>query len=82
MKQSKDKFSTQSEIYKKYRPVYPQELYDVILKATKGRGACWDCATGNGQVANELSKHFDVVFATDLSENQIKQAEQNKDPKR
>ncbi len=76
MKQSKDKFSAQAAIYKKYRPVYPKGLYDVILNTTKGRGVCWDCATGNGQVANVLSDHFDAVFATDLSENQIKQAPQ------
>lgn len=74
MKETKDKFSTQAETYKKFRPVYPERLYEVILKETLNRGVCWDCATGNGQVANVLSKHFNTVYATDLSEQQIKYA--------
>lgn len=76
MKQSKDKFSSQAEIYKKHRPVYPQALYDIVLNATKGRSVAWDCATGNGQVASVLANYFDTVYATDLSENQLKQAPQ------
>ncbi len=76
MKETKDKFSIQAETYKKFRPVYPDKLYDIILKVTKNRDVCWDCATGNGQVANVLSKHFKTVFATDLSEQQIQQATQ------
>jgi ubiquinone/menaquinone biosynthesis C-methylase UbiE len=76
MKETKDKFSTQAETYKKFRPVYPEKLYDLILKETVNRDVCWDCATGNGQVANILSKHFKKVYATDLSEQQIKHATQ------
>jgi ubiquinone/menaquinone biosynthesis C-methylase UbiE len=76
MKETKDKFSLQAETYKKFRPVYPDKMYDVILKSTLNRGVCWDCATGNGQVANVLSQHFNNVYATDLSEQQIKHATQ------
>jgi SAM-dependent methyltransferase len=76
MKETKDKFSLQAETYKKFRPVYPDKLYDVILKATPKRNVCWDCATGNGQVAAVLSGHFNKVYATDLSEQQIKHATQ------
>lgn len=75
MKKVKDKFSDQSEYYRKYRPTYPPELYKNILKLTHDRNACWDCGTGNGQVAVELSKYFKNVYATDISENQIKNAE-------
>lgn len=75
MKASKDKFSTQSDAYKKFRPTYPDELYEVILSTVKSRNECWDCGTGNGQVAVELSKHFKKVYATDLSQNQIDNAE-------
>jgi ubiquinone/menaquinone biosynthesis C-methylase UbiE len=35
----------------------------------------WDCGTGNGQVAKVLAKHFDNVFATDISAAQLDQAE-------
>lgn len=75
MKGSKDKFSSQSGTYKKFRPTYPDELYDLILKIVKSRNECWDCGTGNGQVAVELAKHFKKVYATDLSQNQIDNAE-------
>jgi hypothetical protein len=33
MKAIKDKFSAQAETYKKFRPVYPDKLYEVILKS-------------------------------------------------
>ena len=75
MKGSKDLFSKQAKIYKHYRPKYPQELYEEILRVTEKRDTCWDCGTGNGQVAIELSKHFKKVYATDISERQINYAE-------
>jgi len=75
MKDIKDNFSTQSKTYKKYRPAYPKELYEIILSNSIGRNECWDCGTGNGQVAKELSKYFKQVSATDISEKQIKLAE-------
>ncbi len=76
MKKIIDNFSRQSFTYKKYRPTYPTELYDDMLSYVKNKENCWDCATGNGQVAVELSKHFKQVFATDISKNQLDQAEQ------
>ncbi|KAJ8765281.1 hypothetical protein K2173_011978 [Erythroxylum novogranatense] len=39
----------------------------------------WDVATGNGQAAIEVSKHYDQVIATDVSDKQLKHAKQ--DPK-
>lgn len=76
MKAAKDLFSKQSSTYKKYRPTYPQELYDLILSETSTRQTCWDVGCGNGQVAAHLAKSFDQVEATDLSENQIAHAVQ------
>lgn len=76
MKEIKDKFSNQAAVYKKARPTYPKALFDLVLNATKSRGVCWDCATGNGQVAAVLAAHFSEVYATDLSEKQLAQAEQ------
>ena len=70
----KDNFSTQSEGYAIYRPTYPQALYDYLFKLTENKQAAWDCATGNGQVARVLAQHFDAVYATDISENQLKNA--------
>jgi len=70
----KDHFSTQSSDYSKYRPDYPQELYDFILTEVKEKETVWDCATGNGQAAVVLSDYFEKVFATDASAEQIKRA--------
>lgn len=74
MKRAKDKFSKQSEAYKKFRPTYPDALYREILKLAQTKDACWDCGTGNGQVASALSPYFRTVFATDISQKQIQNA--------
>lgn len=76
MKEELDKFSAQPEVYKKFRPTYPKELYDEILKYVPDRELCWDCGTGNGQIAVELSKYFERVYATDLSPQQLEHAKQ------
>ena len=70
----KDNFSVQSAAYAQFRPTYPQELYDFLFSLLTERHVAWDCATGNGQVARELARHFTQVFATDISENQLKHA--------
>ncbi len=61
-------------MYAAFRPSYPRELYDFIYKHLKEKNIAWDCATGNGQVAQELCKDFGQVFATDLSQQQIDNA--------
>jgi SAM-dependent methyltransferase len=68
---AKDLFSEQSKIYAAFRPSYPRALYDFIYGFVDGKDVAWDCATGNGQVAQELCKDFKQVFATDLSQQQI-----------
>ncbi|NHF57772.1 class I SAM-dependent methyltransferase [Flavobacteriaceae bacterium TP-CH-4] len=75
MKKALDIFSEQSDAYKKFRPAYPMELYSDILKHVPDTACCWDCGTGNGQVALVLSHYFDEVFATDISEAQLARAE-------
>ncbi|MDT0646572.1 methyltransferase domain-containing protein [Zunongwangia sp. F260] len=70
----KDNFSTKSADYAKFRPVYPQEVYDFIEKQLPQKQKAWDCGTGNGQVAAELAKFFEKVSATDISEQQLSHA--------
>ncbi len=70
----KDNFSTRSKEYSQYRPTYPNEVYDFIKAQLSSNDTAWDCGTGNGQVAVELSKFFKKVEATDISENQLKNA--------
>ncbi len=74
LKQPKDLYSKQAAGYRQYRPVYPLELYDYILRHVKGRESAWDCGTGNGQVAGALADYFQEVEATDISESQLKNA--------
>ena len=71
----KDNFSTQADIYARYRPRYPQELFEFIFERTANRQNAWDCATGNGQSAKVLARYFEKVFATDISQKQIDNAE-------
>ena len=70
----KDNFSTRSREYSRYRPGYPTEVYDFIKYHLAASDSAWDCGTGNGQVAVELSKLFRKVEATDISANQLKNA--------
>ena len=72
---AKDLFSNQASLYAQYRPGYPPELFHYILQHVKNKQQAWDCATGNGQAAVELTKYFDKVTATDISEKQLQQAQ-------
>ncbi|MES2560962.1 MAG: class I SAM-dependent methyltransferase [Bacteroidota bacterium] len=67
----KDYFSKQSDIYAKYRPQYPPELYAFLASKTAAHNKVWDCGTGNGQAAVDLTQYYQEVFATDPSEQQI-----------
>jgi ubiquinone/menaquinone biosynthesis C-methylase UbiE len=71
----KDNFSNQSSLYVQYRPTYPAELFEYILRFVNNKTTAWDCATGNGQAAIVLSKSFKKVIATDISHKQIANAE-------
>jgi len=76
MKMLKDNFSNQSGLYAKYRPTYPPALYSFLISLVEQKQVAWDCGTGNGQVAIILSNFFEKVCATDISEQQIKNAAQ------
>jgi len=70
----KDNFSHSSADYAKFRPSYPKDVFEFLDSILGKRERVWDCATGNGQVAKELVNLFEQVEATDLSENQLKNA--------
>ena len=67
----KDNFSKQSDIYLKYRPFYPRDLYSYLFSLVDSHELVWDCGTGNGQAAIGLAEFFERVYATDPSEQQI-----------
>jgi SAM-dependent methyltransferase len=71
----KDHFSRQSADYAKFRPSYPQELFNYLGTIAPSRRLAWDCGTGNGQAAVGLASVFDRVIATDASDKQIVNAQ-------
>lgn len=69
-----DHFSQQSGLYARYRPRYPDTLFRWLAEQAPAQDCAWDSATGNGQAAIGLARHFDAVIATDLSSRQLAQA--------
>jgi len=67
-------FSPLAELYAATRPEYPEELFAWLAALAPGRALAWDAATGNGQAARGLARHFERVAATDLSARQLAQA--------
>jgi SAM-dependent methyltransferase len=70
----KDHFSTGSSDYAAFRPSYPPALFDWLAGQCFEHELAWDCATGSGQAAVELARHFRHVIATDASAQQIQSA--------
>jgi SAM-dependent methyltransferase len=70
----KDHFSKQAADYAKFKPRYPQTLFDYLGSIAPSRQVAWDRGTGKGQAAVELASVFDRVIATDASDTQIANA--------
>ncbi len=73
-KNFKDRFSHHSSEYRRYRPFYPEALFEYLASLAPERQTAWDCATGNGQSAACLAQFFKQVYATDASSAQIAHA--------
>ena len=71
----KDHFSDAPNDYRAYRPNYPPELFAYLASISPGKQIAWDCATGSGQPAIELSGYFARVIASDASAEQIESAQ-------
>lgn len=76
MKQTIDNFSASAQGYAAFRPQSPAEVYDFLYQHVGNYNAAWDCGTGNGQVATQLSERFSTVFGTDISAEQLQRAQQ------
>lgn len=70
----KDNFSNYADKYARYRPGYPDSLFEYIYSLAKDKILAWDCGTGNGQSAIHLAKYFKEVYATDISSKQLDNA--------
>lgn len=71
----KDHFSGHAGSYARYRPDYPSELFEFLATLTPRHEVALDCATGSGQAAVGLAKHFNCVVATDGSVAQLRNAQ-------
>ncbi|MBI3924140.1 MAG: class I SAM-dependent methyltransferase [Armatimonadetes bacterium] len=69
-----DHYSHKAEGYSRFRPTYPDELYQFIVSHVARRERAWDCATGSGQAARHLAASFQEVVATDASSRQLAHA--------
>lgn len=67
-------FSTNAPEYLRFRPDYPDSLYQFLATLTTEKSCVLDCATGNGQAAVRLAKDFQQVIATDINFTQLEVA--------
>lgn len=67
-------FAAVAAQYAQFRPVYPEKLFSFLALVAKGRTLAWDCATGTGQAAASVARHFDRVIATDIADELLAQA--------
>jgi SAM-dependent methyltransferase len=70
----RDHFSNQAGEYARFRPGYPQALFDYLAGQAPSQKLAWDCGTGSGQAAVRLAERFQRVIATDASQAQIEHA--------
>jgi SAM-dependent methyltransferase len=69
-----DHFSADAASYGQARPDYPPALAAHLAAVAPSRGVVLDLATGNGQAALLLARHFDRVLASDASAAQLAEA--------
>ena len=67
-------FSRVAKEYGASRPGYPEELFVWLADSVVKRETALDAATGSGQAAWELAKHFDRVIGIDVSAEQLRHA--------
>lgn len=70
-----DLFSESAAAYAAGRPTYPDALFAHLAALAPDRARAWDCATGSGQAAVGLARHFEQVDATDASAEQLAHTE-------
>lgn len=70
-----DHFSATAAAYARFRPHYPDALFDWLGTISPARDRAWDCATGSGQAAAPLARRFRVVIASDASRAQLATAD-------
>lgn len=69
-----DHFSATAGTYRRARPHYPDALAAHLAAVAPGRRLALDVATGSGQAAVGLARHFERVLASDASRAQLGEA--------
>jgi SAM-dependent methyltransferase len=67
-----DHFSRDPASYAEFRPRYPASLFEWLAQLPAARRLVWDVATGSGQAATMLARHFERVVASDASVAQLR----------
>lgn len=70
-----DHFSATAGDYARFRPTYPEALFEAIVRDVPRRERAWDCATGSGQAFAPLASRFALVVASDASARQLREVE-------
>jgi SAM-dependent methyltransferase len=70
----KDLFSGTGAAYARFRPRYPQALFDWLAAVSPGHELAVDVGTGNGQAAVALAADFDRVIGIEPGAGQLKNA--------
>lgn len=63
-----------AELYSKFRPAPPAELFECIVSKCTSTDALLDVGCGSGQSTEPMTKYFNRVVGSDNSEAQIAQA--------
>ena len=71
----RDHFSSAASAYARFRPRYPDALFDWLVTQVPSHDCAWDCGTGSGQAATTLADWFALVVATDASVAQLARAD-------
>lgn len=72
-----DHFSAIARDYARFRPGYPDALFDWVVDLVPGVRAAWDAGTGTGQAAVGLARRVPLVVASDPSTSQLAAAERH-----
>ncbi|MGW5315509.1 class I SAM-dependent methyltransferase [Nocardia thailandica] len=66
-----DLFRGAAEYYSRYRPAYPQPLFDDLLDQAGEGGVLADLACGTVEIAIPLHTRFAHVYAVDLEPDMV-----------
>ncbi len=67
-----DHFGGHADAYQRFRPAYPDGLFELLAAHAQGHDVAWDVGTGSGQAASALASRFTTVVGTDASIDQLR----------